>query len=207
VKDRFILKLLFSYSSLGYLFYDRVRNFLFINKFNNSLILEIVWAIFPTIIIINILIPSLYLLYSLDEDINPLLNLKAIGHQWFWSYELVHYFSSNALTASFDSVMIQEEDLFIGSKRLLEVDNRIFLPINTPFRVLVTSSDVLHSWALPELGIKMDAVPGRLNQIIGFIVRPGVFFGQCSELCGVNHGFMPIVIEGVSWEQFLKVYE
>ena len=104
----------------------------------------------------------------------------------------------------FDSYMITEDDLVIGALRLLEVDNRIVLPINTSIRLLITSSDVLHSWAVPELGVKMDACPGRLNQVSLFINRTGIYYGQCSELCGINHAFMPIVVEGVTMETYLK---
>jgi cytochrome c oxidase subunit 2 len=158
--------------------------------------LEIIWTIIPTIILIFIAIPSFILLYSLDEVINPSITLKAIGHQWYWSYEYSDYTDENSI--NFDSYMITENDLEIGQFRLLEVDNRVVLPINTHVRVLITAGDVLHSWAVPSMNIKADAVPGRLNQLTIFVKRPGVYYGQCSELCGVNHAFMPIVIEAVS---------
>jgi cytochrome c oxidase subunit 2 len=158
--------------------------------------LEIIWTIIPTIILIFIAVPSFILLYSLDEVINPSITLKAIGHQWYWSYEYSDYTEENSI--NFDSYMITENDLEIGQFRLLEVDNRIVLPVNTHIRVLITAGDVLHSWAVPSMNVKADAVPGRLNQLTLFIKRPGVYYGQCSELCGVNHAFMPIVIEAVS---------
>lgn len=158
--------------------------------------LEIIWTIIPTIILIFIAVPSFILLYSLDEVINPSVTLKAIGHQWYWSYEYSDYTEENSI--NFDSYMITENDLELGQFRLLEVDNRVVLPINTHIRVLITAGDVLHSWAVPSMNVKADAVPGRLNQLTLFIKRPGVYYGQCSELCGVNHAFMPIVIEAVS---------
>lgn len=158
--------------------------------------LEIIWTIIPTIILIFIAVPSFILLYSLDEVINPSITLKAIGHQWYWSYEYSDYTEENSI--NFDSYMITENDLEFGQFRLLEVDNRIVLPVNTHIRVLITAGDVLHSWAVPSMNVKADAVPGRLNQLTLFIKRPGVYYGQCSELCGVNHAFMPIVIEAVS---------
>lgn len=158
--------------------------------------LEIIWTVIPTIILIFIAIPSFILLYSLDEVINPSVTLKAIGHQWYWSYEYSDYTENNSI--NFDSYMITENDLEFGQFRLLEVDNRVILPVNTHVRVLVTAGDVLHSWAVPSMNIKADAVPGRLNQLTLFIKRPGVYYGQCSEICGVNHAFMPIVIEAVS---------
>jgi len=183
-------------------------DFLLVEGFRHSTILEYVYAAFPTIIIVYILVPSLFLLYSLDEDLDPKLTIKVIGHQWYWNYE--YEISVNAFDGkfhshqrSFDSVLIQEDDLKFGTKRLLEVDKRLVLPINVTLRILITSTDVLHSWSVPEMGIKMDAVPGRLNQFITLINRPGVFYGQCSELCGVAHGFMPIVVHAVPYEIFL----
>ncbi len=158
--------------------------------------LEVIWTVIPTIVLIFIAIPSFILLYSLDEVINPSITLKAIGHQWYWSYEYSDYTEENSI--NFDSYMINEGDLQFGQFRLLEVDNRVVLPVNTHIRVLITAGDVLHSWAVPSMNVKADAVPGRLNQLTLFIKRPGVYYGQCSELCGVNHAFMPIVIEAVS---------
>ena len=162
-------------------------------------LLEIVWTITPSVVLVAIAIPSFALLYSMDELIEPALTIKAIGHQWYWSYEYSDYEEGDL---KFDSYMVAEEDLEEGQLRLLEVDRRIWLPINTHIRVLVTATDVLHCWAVPSMGIKMDAVPGRLNQTSMLIKREGVFYGQCSELCGVNHGFMPICIKAVPVELF-----
>lgn len=159
--------------------------------------LETIWTILPAIILIFIALPSLQLLYLMDEVKNPFLTIKAIGHQWYWRYEYADY-----RELEFDSYMTPTSDLTSGNPRLLEVDNRLVLPSQTPIRVLVSSSDVLHSWAIPSLGIKMDAVPGRLNQVKFFISRPGLFYGQCSEICGANHSFMPIVVEAVKFSRF-----
>jgi cytochrome c oxidase subunit 2 len=176
-----------------------------IDNFTHATTVEIVWTIVPAIILMIIAVPSFALLYSMDEMLDPAVTLKVVGHQWYWSYEYSDY---NHLTEenegiNFDSYMIAEDDLQPGLFRLLEVDNRVVLPVNTHIRVLVTAADVLHSWAVPSFGVKVDACPGRLNQTSMFIKRPGVFYGQCSEICGVNHGFMPIVVEGVELEDYV----
>jgi cytochrome c oxidase subunit 2 len=176
-------------------------------QFTHSTLLEIVWTVIPAIILMIIAIPSFALLYSLDEVVNPSITLKVIGHQWYWSYEYSDYEkldNEEVTSITFDSYMKSENDLDIGSFRLLEVDNRVVLPSNTHIRVLVTAADVLHSWAIPSLGVKVDACPGRLNQVFVFLKRQGTFYGQCSEICGVNHGFMPIVIQSVSYEYYLN---
>jgi len=139
----------------------------------------------------------------MDEVIDPIITLKVIGSQWYWSYEYSDNLEFSDEPLIFDSYMVQENDLEIGQFRLLEVDNRVVVPTNSHIRVLITASDVLHSWAIPSLGVKLDACPGRLNQTSMFIKREGVFYGQCSEICGVNHGFMPIVIEAVSLDDYL----
>ena len=166
--------------------------------------IELVWTIVPSLILIMIAIPSFALLYSMDEVIDPAITLKVIGHQWYWSYEYSDYNTSEEDTIAFDAYMIPEDDLELGQLRLLEVDNRVILPTNTHIRVLITSTDVVHAWAIPSLGIKCDAYPGRLNQVNTFIKREGIFHGQCSELCGVNHGFMPIVVEAVSLNDYVS---
>ena len=164
-------------------------------------LLEIVWTIVPAIILVLIALPSLKLLYLMDEVMDPALTIKAIGHQWYWSYEYSDYQTE---TLEFDSYMVPSSDLNKGDFRLLEVDNRLVIPINTHVRVLVTGADVLHSFSVPALAVKMDAVPGRLNQTGFFIKRPGIFYGQCSEICGANHSFMPIVVEAVSLEKYIN---
>ena len=166
--------------------------------------IEIIWTITPAFILISIAFPSFKLLYMMDEVVDPGLTFKAIGHQWYWSYEFSDYVNDNSEAINFDSYMVPTDELIKGDLRLLEVDNRIILPINTPIRVIITAADVLHAWAVPSLGVKLDAVPGRLNQTSMFIKREGLYYGQCSELCGVQHGFMPIVIRGVSIQKFFS---
>nr|YP_009654916.1 cytochrome c oxidase subunit II [Menida violacea]QCI09893.1 cytochrome c oxidase subunit II [Menida violacea]QEL51207.1 cytochrome c oxidase subunit II [Menida violacea] len=161
--------------------------------------IELIWTMLPAITLIFIALPSLRLLYMIDEINNPAITLKVIGHQWYWSYEY-----SDFSDTEFDSYMKPTNELKMNDMRLLDVDNRTVLPMNTQTRVVVTAADVLHSWAVPALGIKIDAVPGRLNQGTININRPGVMYGQCSEICGANHSFMPIMIESTTTEHFLK---
>nr|YP_009379219.1 cytochrome c oxidase subunit II [Labiotermes labralis]AIY62038.1 cytochrome c oxidase subunit 2 [Labiotermes labralis]ARQ29919.1 cytochrome c oxidase subunit 2 [Labiotermes labralis]ATE51046.1 cytochrome oxidase subunit II [Labiotermes labralis]URH16530.1 cytochrome c oxidase subunit II [Labiotermes labralis] len=161
--------------------------------------IETVWTIAPAIILVFIAIPSLRLLYLMDEIHNPVMTLKTVGHQWYWSYEY-----SDFTKLEFDSYMVQQEDHQMNTFRLLDTDNRIVLPMNSPIRMIVTAADVLHSWTIPGLGVKTDATPGRLNQVSFSINRPGLLYGQCSEICGANHSFMPIVIESVSTNQFIN---
>jgi cytochrome c oxidase subunit 2 len=172
--------------------------------FTHSTVLEVVWTIVPALILMVIAVPSFALLYSIDEVIVPAITLKVIGHQWYWTYEYSDYSDIDGNSISFDSYMVADDDLEQGQLRLLEVDNRVILPANTHIRALVTAVDVLHSWAIPSLGVKMDACPGRLNQVSMFIKREGTFYGQCSEICGVQHGFMPIVVQAVSIEDYVK---
>jgi cytochrome c oxidase subunit 2 len=174
-------------------------------KFTHSSILEIIWTIIPAFILLLVAVPSFALLYSLEELIDPVATVKIIGHQWYWSYEYSDYATlENGESLNFDSYMLQEVDLTEGAFRLLEVDNRVILPINTHIRLLITSADVLHSWAIPSFGVKVDACPGRLSQVALFIKREGSFYGQCSEICGINHGFMPIVVNGVTSDRFVS---
>lgn len=161
--------------------------------------IETIWTILPAIILIFLAFPSLRLLYLLDEVESPILTIKAIGHQWYWRYEY-----SDFLTVEFDSYILPTEDLSRGDYRLLEVDHRRVVPMNSKIRVLVTAADVLHSWTVPSIGIKADAVPGRLNQLRFISKIPGVFYGQCSEICGANHSFIPIVLEVVDTNSFIK---
>nr|NP_739727.1 cytochrome c oxidase subunit II [Lophius americanus]WMI35316.1 cytochrome c oxidase subunit II [Lophius americanus]WMI35615.1 cytochrome c oxidase subunit II [Lophiidae sp.]BAC23297.1 cytochrome c oxidase subunit II [Lophius americanus] len=158
---------------------------------------EIIWTILPAIILILIALPSLRILYLMDEVDDPHLTIKAMGHQWYWSYEYADY-----VDLEFDSYMTPAQDLLPGQFRLLEADHRMVIPVASPIRVLVSAEDVLHSWAVPALGVKMDAVPGRLNQTAFITLRPGVYYGQCSEICGANHSFMPIVVEAVPLKHF-----
>nr|AML25847.1 cytochrome c oxidase subunit II [Staphylinidae sp. BMNH 1274171] len=161
--------------------------------------IELIWTILPAITLIFIALPSLRLLYLLDEINNPLITIKTIGHQWYWSYEYTDF-----KNIEFDSYMIPTNELKSYNFRLLDVDNRIVTPFNSQIRMLVSAADVLHSWTIPSLSIKIDATPGRLNQINFFINRAGIYFGQCSEICGANHSFMPIVLESIAPKFFIE---
>nr|CAL92496.1 cytochrome oxidase subunit II [Stygiophyes sanctigervasi] len=161
--------------------------------------IEVIWTILPAATLIFIAFPSLHLLYLLDEINNPLISIKTIGHQWYWSYEYTDF-----KNIEFDSYMINYNDLKMNSFRLLDVDNRMIIPYNSQIRLLVTAADVLHSWTIPSLSVKIDATPGRLNQTSFLINRTGLLFGQCSEICGANHSFMPISIESISPKFFIK---
>nr|YP_009485858.1 cytochrome c oxidase subunit II [Limbodessus palmulaoides]AVZ66432.1 cytochrome c oxidase subunit II [Limbodessus palmulaoides] len=184
---------------VGYLMFSLIFN-KFINRFLlEGQTIEVIWTILPAIILIFIALPSLRLLYLLDEISNPWLTLKSIGHQWYWSYEY-----SDFKKLEFDSYMTPSNELPSNGFRLLDVDNRIILPFNSQIRMLISAMDVLHSWTVPSLGVKIDATPGRLNQTNLFMSRPGLFYGQCSEICGANHSFMPIVIESVPSNIFIN---
>lgn len=161
-------------------------------------IIEIIWTVLPALSLIFLAIPSLRILYIIEEVATPQITLKAVGHQWYWSYEY-----SDFLNLSFDSYIIPTTDLTSGQYRLLEVDNRAVIPQGVEVRVLVTAADVIHAWTVPSMGIKADAIPGRLNQLNLSASRPGVFYGQCSEICGANHSFMPIVVEAVDYWRYV----
>ena len=168
--------------------------------------LEWVWTIVPALILCTIAGPSFALLYSLDEINDPEVTLKIIGHQWYWSYEYSDFLRGivlqDGVPLGFDATWVQDDDLEYGSLRLLETDFRVVLPTRTHIRLLITSADVLHSWAVPSLGVKVDACPGRLNRVPLYIKRGGLFYGQCSEICGVLHGFMPIMVEAMSYADY-----
>ncbi len=161
--------------------------------------IETVWTVLPAITLVFLAVPSLHLLYLTDETRTPSLTIKAVGHQWYWRYEY-----SDFTNIEFDSYIVPTDDLKTGEFRLLEVDNRLVVPINLEVRILITAADVIHSWTIPRLGIKVDAVPGRLNQLGFTATRPGVFYGQCSEICGANHSFIPIAIEVVDSNSFIN---
>nr|ATD52963.1 cytochrome c oxidase subunit II [Phlogotettix sp. EMHAU-2015-Zz052705] len=174
------------------------------NKLTNRMMLEgqmieLIWTLMPAILLIVIALPSLKILYLLEEINKPLVTLKAIGHQWYWSYEY-----SDFKKIEFDSYMKQTNSIEENEFRLLESDNRIVMPFNIQSRILVTSYDVIHSWTIPALGIKIDGSPGRINQGSIFIMRPGIYYGQCSEICGANHSFMPIMMESINMYSFTK---
>ncbi|MGB1026589.1 MAG: cytochrome c oxidase subunit II, partial [Rhodospirillaceae bacterium] len=162
-----------------------------------ALKIEVIWTLVPVLILIAIAVPSFRLLYFMDRTQDAEMTLKVIGYQWYWGYEYPDH-----KDIVFDSYMLREDEPGGLSPRLLAVDNRVVLPTETNIRVLITANDVIHSWALPALGLKTDAVPGRINETWVRIEKPGLYYGQCSELCGVEHGFMPIAIEAVSREEF-----
>nr|AWN56221.1 cytochrome c oxidase subunit 2 [Dorymyrmex brunneus] len=195
--DLTMMILIFITLMISYILFSLIFN-KFINRFLlQGHLIELIWTISPMFILIFIAIPSIKILYLTDEMYNNKLTIKSIGHQWYWSYEY-----SDFININFDSFMIPPNSLQMNDFRLLDVDNRCILPYNFPIRMLTTSMDVIHSWTVPSLGIKMDSTPGRLNQSYLFMNRPGVFFGQCSEICGTNHSFMPIVIESTNFNLF-----
>jgi len=215
----------------------RRNEFLFISDLNEYKQLEFIWCVLPACVLLLIAGPSFSVVFSLDAAVNPEINIKVVGKQWYWVYSfdnIIAFYNKvdimemleelrkrpqldwvdevlsgrgykknvmkfeKSVNFNYDSVMINEEDLNFGTHRLLEVNNRLLVPIGLPIKFLITSTDVLHSWSLPSLGLKVDAVPGRLNQFVVELKRPGIFYGQCSELCGPMHGFMPIILHAVT---------
>jgi cytochrome c oxidase subunit 2 len=170
---------------------------------NHGTLIELIWTITPAMILILIAFPSFKLLYLMDEVIDPSLVIYGEGHQWYWSYQYPDFYDVNNEFIEYDSYIVPESDLEKGTLRMLEVDNRVIIPELTHTRFVVSSADVIHSYACPSLGIKCDAYPGRLNQSSLYLNREGTFFGQCSEICGVLHSSMPIAIQCVSLEKFL----
>nr|UAT98580.1 cytochrome c oxidase subunit II [Penthicodes variegata] len=174
-----------------------IKNKLSNNMLTENQLTETIWTTLPAVTLIFIAIPSIKILYLMEEIVNPSVTIKTIGHQWYWSYEY-----SDSKKMEFESYMMNMQTP--SSFRLIEVDNRMITPMMTQVRMIISSSDVIHSWTIPSLGVKMDAIPGRLNQISMMINKPGLFFGQCSEICGMNHSFMPITVESVNMNTFLK---
>nr|YP_308858.1 cytochrome c oxidase subunit II [Geothelphusa dehaani]BAE19769.1 cytochrome c oxidase subunit II [Geothelphusa dehaani] len=197
--DHIMLILILIITFVGYLLFSLFFNILIHRYMLENQTIEVIWTTIPAIILIFIALPSLRLLYLLDEVNYPSITLKTIGHQWYWSYEY-----SDFMHLEFDSYMMPLNEINYSTFRLLDVDNRTIIPMNTQIRVLISAADVIHSWTIPSLGIKADAVPGRLNQVSFLINRPGLFLGQCSEICGANHSFMPIMIESISINSFLN---
>lgn len=159
--------------------------------------LEIIWTVIPIIILVVIAIPSLRLHYFMERIVKPEMTLKVTGYQWYWHYDYPDHGNFG-----FDSVMLKDKELKPGDHRLLAVDNHVVVPVDTTVHVLMTGADVIHAWAVPAFGIKKDAIPGRLNETWFKATKEGRFYGQCSELCGVGHGFMPIVVDVVSKDEF-----
>nr|YP_010016411.1 cytochrome c oxidase subunit II [Mukaria splendida]QOI73917.1 cytochrome c oxidase subunit II [Mukaria splendida] len=174
-----------------------------IKKMNNrvfleSQMIELIWTLIPAVLLVIIAMPSLSILYMIEEINNPMITIKALGNQWYWKYEY-----SDFKKIEFESYMKKTNSMENKEYRLLETDNRTIIPMNFKSRILVTSNDVIHSWTIPSMGIKIDGTPGRINQGTIMVSRPGVYYGQCSEICGTNHSFMPITMESINIKKFL----
>lgn len=214
--DHIILVLIFILTYVAYIIGSRFKNpFIDVNLLENQS-LEVLWTLFPVFILLYIGAPSLYILYRIDYEFflfnkENFLTVKIIGHQWYWSYNhdipFFTYSQETIDSITFDSYIRPTNDLTPGDIRLLDVDNRLTLPCETLIKFYITAADVLHSWTIPSLGIKIDACPGRLNQTISFISHPGVFYGQCSEICGANHSFIPICVEARPIENFVNIIQ
>ncbi|MGY8976056.1 MAG: cytochrome c oxidase subunit II [Alphaproteobacteria bacterium] len=176
------------------------------SKTTHNTFIEIAWTAIPVLILVVMAVPSFKLLYKSDVVPEAHMTVKAIGHQWYWSYEYPDHGNF-----TYDAWLVQDKEDMEGEDRpftrLLTTDTRVVVPVGKVIRVQMTSTDVLHSWAVPSLGVKKDAVPGRLNELWFEADREGIFYGQCSELCGTNHGFMPIEVHAVSEEEFLAWVE
>nr|YP_010937202.1 cytochrome c oxidase subunit II [Iassus lateralis]WIW75745.1 cytochrome c oxidase subunit II [Iassus lateralis]WKW94145.1 cytochrome c oxidase subunit II [Iassus lateralis]WLN32150.1 cytochrome c oxidase subunit II [Iassus lateralis] len=175
--------------------------YMMINKMTNifmtqAQMIELFWTILPALFLILVALPSIRILYLIEEISQPMMTIKTIGHQWFWSYEY-----SDLKKIEFESYM---KPTSLKTIRMMETDNRLILPFKTKMRLITTSEDVIHSWTIQSLGIKVDSMPGRINQSSIYMSRPGMYFGQCSEICGANHSFMPIMIESVNLKSFIK---
>jgi cytochrome c oxidase subunit II len=196
--------------SVGWILFSLIWNFnnnkspISHKYLNHGTLIELIWTITPAVVLILIAFPSFKLLYLMDEINDPSMTIIAEGHQWYWSYQYPDFLDLNDDLIEFDSYIVPDSDLESGALRLLEVDNRVILPELTHIRILVTSGDVIHSFAVPSLGLKVDAYPGRLNEISVFINREGVYYGQCSEICGILHSSMPIAIEAISPSKFIN---
>jgi cytochrome c oxidase subunit 2 len=205
--DNIMFYLVIILFAVGWIMVSIVRNYVgnqISNKYmNHGTLIELVWTVTPALILILIAFPSFKLLYLMDEVTDPNLTVFAEGHQWYWSYQYPDFLSDDNEELEFDSYLVPESDLEDGRLRMLEVDNRVILPEITHTRFIISSGDVIHSYACPSLGIKCDAYPGRLNQVSVLVNREGTFFGQCSEICGILHSSMPAVIQSVSLEHFL----
>lgn len=198
LNDRIMYYLIILLILVVWFFFSSLLNTNHVNIAHGNLI-ELIWTLTPALILWGIGIPSLKLLYIMDEILDSELTVKAIGNQWYWNYELTD--NNNIMIESY---MLDDSSLEVGGLRLLEVDNELVLPTNTSIRLLVTSNDVIHSFAVPSLGLKSDAIPGRLNATGLIINRTSNYYGQCSELCGVLHGFMPIAINAVTLPEYIN---
>ena len=164
----------------------------------HNTVVEVLWTAIPIVILVVLAIPSFKLLYQQEKSENYDMTVKVIGHQWYWEYEYPDHGDFY-----FESYMVQDEDLQEGDLRLLTVDNPLVIPANKNIQILITAGDVLHSWAVPSMGLKTDAVPGRLNETWVNVKEPGIYRGQCSEICGTGHGFMPVVVKVLPESEFI----
>ena len=167
------------------------------SKNSHNTVLEVIWTVLPVVILVFLAIPSMRVLYFNEKIENTEMTLKIVGHQWYWSYA----YPDNG-DIEFESYMIPDDEIKEGQTRLLEVDNRVVLPVDTKIKLQITGADVIHNWAMPAFGVKIDAIPGRLNEGWIEVEKTGTYYGQCSELCGVGHGFMPIAVDVVSKAEF-----
>ena len=172
------------------------------SRTTHNTLVEVLWTVVPIVILVTIAVPSFRLLYFADRAANPEMTVKATGHQWYWSYEYPDHGDF-----SFDAIMVPDSEIKAGQVRLLSTDNAVVVPVDTDVRLLTTSADVIHSWAMPAFGVKLDANPGKVNETWFRVTQAGTYYGQCSELCGVNHGFMPIEIRAVSKAEFTRWVE
>ncbi len=199
--DHAIVILIIIITFVAFILVSLIINTFTVKTISERHLVETIWTIIPGLILLSLALPSLRLLYLIDEVIAPALTVKAIGNQWYWTYEYTDFNNIGG-----DSYMLPTEDLTPEIPfRLLEVDNRLILPCKTNVRMLITASDVIHSWTIPRLGVKADAIPGRLNQLGLIINMPGVYYGQCSEICGANHSFMPIALEARNPDDFVEI--
>nr|YP_010140054.1 cytochrome c oxidase subunit II [Kalasha nativa]QQK57710.1 cytochrome c oxidase subunit II [Kalasha nativa] len=197
--DHTMMIILIITTMVSYMTTSMMSNKLINRTLMESQLTEMTWTMIPAMLLIFIALPSLKILYLIEETSTPSITIKAVGHQWFWSYEY-----SDFKLIEFESYMKPIKEMKNQEFRLLENDNRMIVPFNMKSRILITSSDVIHSWTIPSLGIKIDASPGRINQGNITMNRPGLFFGQCSEICGSNHSFMPITLESINPMSFFK---
>ena len=193
--------LIFIITFVGYIMISMLFNSIIFKGLLHGQVIECIWTTIPGLILIQIALPSLSLLYLIEDSPSPNLTIKAIGHQWYWEYEYTDFWAGIEVF-TFDSYIIPEAELDLGMFRQLETDNRIVVPILRKIRVLVPSADVLHSWTIPSLGVKADAIPGRVNQLNFISMIPGVLYGQCSEICGSQHSNIPICIEILRLKDF-----
>ena len=203
--DHAIVVLVIIITFVTFVLASLITNQLITKVITEDHLVETVWTLVPAFILLTLALPSLRLLYIIDEVIDPSFTIKVVGSQWYWSYEYDDFIGPSGRLGG-ASYIVPEDDLTaLTPFRLLEVDNRLILPCHTNLRMLVTATDVIHSWAVPRLGVKVDAVPGRLNQLGMIIIEPGVFYGFCSEICGANHSFMPIGIEAWRSTSFVEL--